>query len=474
MVPYYGKAGMYMENMNQEVPRRRPVRRKKTKWQIFKEAYLPTVILAVTIILIIWFIIGGAVRRNSQETVPTDPPAPSTEATNLASRYQEQVSELLVRAAAAAENYDYEDAVTILSSFEGNMADFPALQSAYNEYVTIINEMVVWNDPSQIPTLSAHMLIADAHLAYNDTQYGSSYKKNFITTDQFRDILDQLYANDCVLVDLMDVYDEQFDEATGKTVYAPRELLLPAGKQPIVLVQTQVNYYQYMLNGAKDNLPDGFASKLCVDENGNFYNEMPLADGSSVTGAYDLVPILEQFIEENPMFSYHGARAILAVSGYEGLFGYRVSSTSLSEEDLAMEEAEAAKLCAALQDRGYRIACYTYSNIDYSSQGASKIQEDLQKWEDKILPMLGEYGCEILVYAREADIADKDADYSGSKFNVMYNAGYRFFMSASSAGYSQIGDQYVRHDRLCITGEYLSKYPERFEGLFDPFSLTVQ
>ena len=173
------------------------------------------------------------------------------------------------------------------------------------------------------------------------------------------------------------------------------------------------------------------------------------------------------------MFSYHGARAILAVSGYEGLFGYRVTS-SLSAEDLAAEEEAAARLCAALQDAGYRIGCYTYSNIDYGKQGASAIQEDLQKWNDKILPMLGEYGCNILVYAREADIADKDASYSGSKFNVMYNAGYRFFLGANSESYSQIGDQYVRHDRLCITGEYLTKYPERFEGLFDPFTLTVQ
>lgn len=460
-----------MENINQEAPRRRPVRRKKTKWQIFKEAYLPTVILAVTAILIIWFIIGGAVRRNRPET-PTEPSAPSTEATNLSSRYQEQVNDLLEQAAAAAENYDYEDAVTILSSFEGNMADFPALQSAYEEYVTIVNEMVVWNDPGKIPTLSMHMLIADAQLAYNDKQYGSSYQKNFITTDQCRDILDQLYANDCVLVDLMDVYDEMYDEGTGKIVYVPRELLLPAGKQPILLVQTQVNYYEYMLSGAKDNLPDGFASKLCVDENGVFYNEMPLSDGNIVTGAYDMVPILEQFIEDNPMFSYHGARAILAVSGYEGLFGYRVTS-SLSAEDLAAEEEAAAGLCAALQDAGYRIGCYTYSNIDYGKQGASAIQEDLHKWNDKILPMLGEYGCNILVYAREADIADKDASYSGSKFNVMYNAGYRFFLGANSESYSQIGDQYVRHDRLCITGEYLSKYPERFDGLFDPFTLTA-
>lgn len=464
-----------MENMNQEIPRRRPVRRRKTKWQIFKEAYLPTVILGLTVVLIIWFIIGGAIRRNREEPpVDTTPPSTTTEPTNLASRYQEQANDLMAQAAAAAENYDFEEAITILSSFQGNMADFPALESTYNEYVKIVNEMVTWDDPSKIPTLSFHLLIADAQLAYNDTQYGSSYRKNFITTDQFRSILDQLYANNCVLVDISDIYEEQYDEGTGKTTYVPKELLLPAGKQPVLLVQTQVNYYLYMTDGRKDGLPDGFASKLCVDENGGFYNEMGLADGSTVTGAYDMVPILEEFIAQNPAFSFHGARAILGITGYDGIFGYRVNSSSLSADELAGEQAGASALTKALQKAGYRIACYTYNNLNYANQSAAKIQADLQSWEDLVKPWLSGMDVDILVYAKEGDIAGMEEEYTGSKYNVMYNAGYRFFMSVSGEGYSYIGDQYVRHNRLPITGSYLKDHADWYEGLFDAASLLAE
>lgn len=463
-----------MENVNNEVPRRRPVRRRKTKWQIFKEAYLPTIIVALTIILVIWFIIGGAIRRNKPDddvVESTPPPAPSTEATNLASRYQEEVDALLEQAAAAAENYEYEEAATILSSFQGNMADFPKLKATYDAYVQIINNMVTWDDPAKIPTISFHVLIADAELAYNDSQYGKSYKKNFITTAHFQSMLEQLYENNCVLVDISDIYEEVYDESTGKLGYQPKALTLPAGKTPILLVQTQVNYYYYMTDCRKDGLPDGFASKLLVDENGKFYNEMPLADGTTATGDYDMVPILEQFIAEHTDFSYHGARAILGVTGYDGIFGYRVNSTTLSPEDLAAEQAGATELVKALRDAGYRIACYTYNNMNYGTQDASEIQADLQSWDVVVKPWLDGANVDILIYAKEGDIASTQEEYSGSKYNVLYNAGYRFFMSVSSTGFSQIGAQYVRHNRLPVTGNYLENHGDWYNGLFDAASL---
>ena len=459
-----------MENMRNDVPRRRPVRRRKTKWQIFKEAYLPTIIVALTIILVIWFIIGGAVRRNKadDEVIDTTPPT-TTEPTNLASRYEEEITRLLAQASAAADNYDYEEAANILSSFQGNMADFPQLQATYDEYLQIINNMVTWDEPSKIPTLSFHLLIADQELAFADGQYGKSYKKNFITTDQFHLMLDQLYANGYVLVDMQDIYEEVYNESTGKYDYACKPLLLPEGKTPIMLVQTQVNYYRYMIEGSKDGTPDGFASKLCMDTGGNFYNEMPLADGTTVTGAYDMVPILEQFIADHPDFSYHGARAILGVTGYEGIFGYHINSNSLSEDALAAERADAMALVDALRQRGYRIGCYTYGNLNYSNISAADIQADLNRWDDEIAPWLE--GVDILVYAREGDIASTEDAYSGSKYNVLYNAGFRFFMGVSSEGYCQIGQQYVRHNRLAVTGSYLENHADWYEGIFDAASL---
>ena len=74
--------------------------------------------------------------------------------------------------------------------------------------------------------------------------------------------------------------------------------------------QDDVCYYPYMEK-------DGFARRIVIGEDGKPTAEMVMEDGSISTGPYDLIPILEDFIEEHPDFSYKGARAIIAFTGYE-------------------------------------------------------------------------------------------------------------------------------------------------------------
>lgn len=52
-------------------PVRRPVRRRKTKMQIFKEVYLPYLILFIAAIVIIIFIIGASVRNAAEKKADT-------------------------------------------------------------------------------------------------------------------------------------------------------------------------------------------------------------------------------------------------------------------------------------------------------------------------------------------------------------------------------------------------------------------
>lgn len=468
---------MTLENVTNEAARRRPVRRKKSKLQIFKEVYLPTVIIGITIVLVLVFLIGGAIRRNQkpEETLPsTDPTSETDSPENLAAQQAQEAQRLLLQAQAAADDYNFEEAMTILSSFSGNMADFPELLSAYNSYSETVDNLVVWDDPSEIVNLSFHVLIADETRAYADRQYSTSYKNNFITVSQLRQILDQLYSNGYVLVDLFDVYTERYDESTGKTVYEAKALSLPAGKTPFLLTQTHVNYYTYMVDGDGDGMADaqgaGFAHRLEVGVDGKLTNVIINADGTESTGEYDLVPILESFIEAHPDFSYHGARAILGITGYDGVFGYRINSSSLSASKLEAEQQGAAELIYALQQTGYRIACYTYDNINYGDKSALQIQSDLEKWAEFVQPWITG-GTDILIYARDADIGDTEP-YSGAKFNVMYNAGFRFFMGVSPSGWSQVGDMYVRHNRVMITGSTLRDHPDRFTGMFDAATLN--
>lgn len=460
-----------MEIHETPTPRQVPRRRRRTKMQIFKEAYLPTIILATTIVLILVFIIGGVSNRKSHmetqpETTTTAPTAPSTSTIDMQMLlWEQEAANLVLRAEMLAGEYDYEGAIAALDSFSGDESLFPALGNARARYNEAMSKMVSWK-ASDVPNLSFHVLIADGARAFKDKTYGSSYKKNFVTVSEFAAILQQLYDNGYVLVDLDDFYTVTHNASSGRDVFVEQELKLPEGKKPVMITETNANYYTYMVDPNEDGKPDakgaGFASRLCYD--GHFYNELVNADGSISTGAFDVVPILEEFIEFNPDFSYRGARATIAFSGYDGVLGYRINSKLLSQEELAIEREECAEVIKALKDAGYKLACYTYNNVNYSSKDASSIQSDLRKWADEITPWIGEV--DILVFARDGDIGDEKA-YSGSKFNVVYSAGFRFFMGSGNTPWNQVGDLYVRHNRLNVTGTNLQKNADLFTGMFN-------
>ncbi len=462
-----------METQTSETPRpQNPRRKKRSRLQIFKEAYLPAIILAVTVVLILIFIIGAAVRRFGEKK-PASQPSPSTSSSTVPSGPSEdlvkEANELEKQAALLAANYDYEGALALLDGFSGKIADFPQLKKAYAQYTEANNGMVSWS-ASQVYNLSFHVLIADPSRAFPDKIYGSSYQRNFITTTEFSRILQQLYDRGYVLVDLDDFYTQEYSATSGRDIFTEKQLKLPAGKKPVMLTETNANYYTYMVDSNGDGKPDagadGFACRLVYD--GHFYNELVNADGSISNGAYDMVPILENFISAHPAFSYRGARATIAFSGYDRVLGYRINATGLSADALQQERDGAAAIAQALRDAGYRLACYSYDNVSYTSMDADKILADIKKWNEKVTPWLGEM--DTLVFAKDGDIGNTEV-YSGSKFNVLYSAGFRYFLGSGSTPWNQINDLYVRHNRLSVTGSNLKNHADWFTALFDAASV---
>ena len=356
--------------------------------------------------------------------------------------------------------YDYENAVATLYEFSGNISDYPDLALNIAQYEAALNEMVVWEDPSKITNLSFQLLIEDPTRAFKDPKYGSSYNKNFVTTAEFRKILQQLYENDYILIRISDVNNQ---------------LKLPKNKKPLILTQTQVNYYTYMTDSNGDKLPDaggaGFASKLILDEQGNFSCEIVNANGETINGAFDMVPILDSFIETHPDFSYKGARAILAVTGYDGLFGSRTNATAkdfFGNEHWEQEVSEATRITNALRNAGYEIACYTYDNIAYGSRSTAQIRSDLEHWNDEVSPILGVV--DTLVYARESDIAKANVAYSGEKFLILKDFGFINYLGFCTAGepWCSTQDNIFRQGRILVSGKNLTQHAQWFDGIFDP------
>ena len=453
-----------------------PRRKKRSKIQILKENFLPVIIAGIAIILIIIFIVGSitrAVQKKNFEKKASAKAAHTAQAEQA--RLKKAAQDLIVKADDYIAIYDYQGAIDLLNSFEGDISEFPSINDKILECEAAQRNLVTWADPNQIPNLSFQLLVADSTRGFKHDTYGYSINRNFITTSEFSRILQQLYDNGYILVDFDDFITTEVN-ASGDSVYKIKPLLLPKGKKPIMLTQTNVNYNYYLIDSNGDKVPDaggtGIASKLLWDGT-NFSCEMVDANGNTVTGDFDLVPILEKFIKKHPDFSYRGARATLALTGYNGLFGYRThpgAKELFGEAAYNKDIAEAKNVATALKNAGYKLACYTYENISYNDASVTQIKGEMNKWNEEVVTILGQFN--IFTFAQNNDITT-DPLYSGAKYDTLYENGFRYYIGFSTDGksWTTITDTYVRQGRIMVTGSNLAHKSEWFISMFDAESV---
>ena len=458
-----------MKEMPPVPPRRQ--RRKRTKFEIFKEAYLPFVIVALAAILVITFVIGSVSRAVEKNKLEKEASIAASESIALEeAQLQAEATRLLASAKEAADALDYQRAIDLIDTFKGDISKYAELSQKRAEYMQKMSELVIYSDPNTVPHLSFQMLIADPARAFVNEDYGNSYNRNYVTTDEFEKILQQLYDNGYMLVSIYDLVDRSEGNFYAGT------LRLPVGKKPIVLSQVAANYFTYMTDGDEDGLPDkdgaGFPYCLDLDDSGNFVSKMIDAEGNEVVGNFDFVTILEKFIAEHPDFSYQGARAVLAVTGYDGIFGYRTNPEvreTQGSEYYAQQLSGAQKIVDALKAAGYDLACYSYEHISYGDSAVELINGDLGLWTEQVTPILGDV--DILVYPYGDDINSSiSSTYDGDKYNALYDAGFRIFVSMDNyvEASAQVTESYFRQTRRWVTGAKMAYASETFEDLFNP------
>lgn len=473
---------MYMEPVTkyrQEEPPADPLdpkyvrRRKREKKRIFKEVYLPAIVAGVALCLILSFIVGSVsnaltVKKNKDSVAQ----AQAQQQASAADAAEAEFKKLMAQVDALVTGYDYDGAISLLSNYSGSNENFRNQVVARQASLAQERDRLVeLKDISTIPNLSFHVLMADASRACNKDVSGAelagSYNKNFVSVEEFGRILNQLYSANYVLVDFGS-FVSRGERVDGNESFEARSIFLPQGKKPVMLTETMVNYFEYMVDPDKDGKLDGsghgFANKLVLDPNGNIKASYIDASGQTLVGDYDLVPVLESFIQEHPDFSYQGARAILAVTGTEGIFGYRTNTAYVSRFGQSFYDTEvegAKKIVAALREKGYTLASYTYSNKAYRSMNTMQIQAEVTDWTNQITPILGQV--DTIVFARASDIES----YSGTTFNVLYNSGLRFFLNNGSSPRVDVNTTFVRQTRLMVTGETMAWYANQFASYFD-------
>lgn len=367
------------------------------------------------------------------------------------SRRTPDIAQLISNADIAAAGYDYDKAIDIIKSYGEKYEKKKELKSAIIKYEDGKAKLVKYEDNTKIPHIAFRTLVYDTSKAFDDDDSADKYERNMITVTEFSNILDALYSNDYVLIDINDIADNN-----GGT-FEFNDIYLPEGKKPIVMSQEDVSYYSSL----KGN---GFASKIVIDENGNPTCEYIDENGNVTTGAYDLVPILESFINKHPDFSYHGARATLAVTGYDGVLGYR---TNPNGEGYRVDDVKQAEAVAnRLKEMGYTFAGNSWAYTSYGNNSPEKLKNDADRWEIEVEPIVGKTN--IIIYAGGADIVN-GGEYKedNEKFQYLKKKGFNIFCTANSNRFDvTLGTSYLRQGRRIIGGSELYYSSDKLDDLF--------
>ena len=293
-----------------------------------------------------------------------------------------------------------------------------------------------------------------------------SYNQVMTTVGEFEKILDILYEKGFVLVRIHDIAAMEKDESTGEYVMTPKDIMLPPGKTPIVMSQDDVCYYEYMVG-------DGFASRLVIGEDGRVTTEMDMDDGTSKVGDYDLIPILNKFIDKHPDFSYKGAKAIIALTGYNGIFGYRTAPSYSENPTYEEDKKKATEIANALRADGWEIASHSWGHRHLSKESEEAFKTDCDKWQNEVETLVGE--TDILIYPFGTDVGSWH-NYTNDNTRYVYlrDQGFRYFcnVDSSSPYWVQIDKEYMRQGRRNLDGYRMWKDihdPEnaKLKDLFD-------
>jgi len=353
-------------------------------------------------------------------------PAPTPDPEELA-REEARLTEIAEKREAAikvadalAAQYFYDEALEVLSNPE--IAD-ETVSAKINEIAAAKASLMSFE--GDIKHIFFHSLIVYPEMIFRDkTTPMGGYNAGFSTKAEFEKMLPQLYERGYVLYD----HNECYEKVNG--IMTRKEILLPPGKQPLILSVDDVAY-------AYGN---GFAQKLMVKADGSLINLVKTPSGEVVEMVDgDVFGVLERFVEEHPDFSYRGHKGTLALTGYQGAFGFPL--------DTEEGQAEIMKTAEALRAKGWNFAShsYTHNRNNYFGPNSkpANIQYDTNKWVANVAPYIGQTRLFIAPFG-----------YRVRQPGLQYilDAGFEIYCTVSNKIVNELYDDYALMSRIEIGG----------------------
>jgi len=227
-----------------------------------------------------------------------------------------------------------------------------------------------------------HSLIAFPEVAYSPTGGKGSLDRDCITVSEFNRTLEELYKNNYVLIDIRPLYE--VSEENGQSVVKDKPVMLPEGNKPLVMSIDDMVY-------DPKKMGKGMVDKIILDDKGKLATYTRLPNGNELI-AYDneVIPILESFVQEHPDFSFQGARATLALTGWVGILGYRIDADSPNRES---EIAAVKPVIEKLKKQGWSFASHGYGHYNANKLTAARFEPECSKLNTELEREVGPTDC---------------------------------------------------------------------------------
>ena len=411
---------------------------------------------AAIIIGLLAVILAGAMIVHQSKTAAAF--ASEKEAERIQREMERLKEEKLAEVEKLFQGYYYDEAIELLKS------DPSMISTATDDAITLkIAEiekakaaLVKYEGP--IEHVFFHSLIIYPELAFDDKGHpAQGYNMWMTTVSEFKKMLPRLQERGYILYPLTE-YIESDPENPGKIKL--KDIYLPPGKIPLVISIDDVNYYDYMK-------PDGFANRLVLGDDGRVWTEVITPKGETVlTRDGDVMPILDDYAEDHPEFSWRGAKGTVALTGYQGALGYRIT-------DGLPQEAEWQKAVKEISDvmkaNGWSFACHSYTHNGYfrdSSLTMKQMKYDTDRWIQKIAPYVGETN----IYISPFGVHFKNAD---PRYRYLMERGYQIYCPVSNERRITVNSDNIVMPRVNLDGYSMNRRAEELEKYYFNISEVI-
>ncbi len=293
-----------------------------------------------------------------------------------------------------------------------------------------------------------HPIISDPQKAYTDNQ--QQEKGNYdwmVTVNEFNKAIEKLHENNYILIDPHDAYDLE------STPVKRKKLKLPKGKKPLIMSMDDMNYYEYMQG-------NGYTERLTLNKDNETVAEKKNDQGKmEQSKTNDAVPLLNDYVKKHPDFSYKGQKAVVGLTGYEGVLGYRTND--LENPNYEQRKKQAKKVADSMKRDGWTFASHSYGHINFEDSSDEQIIEDTKRWKKEVEPIVGK--TDLFIFPHGAQ------DRNSTSYNYMIDeAGFKYMAGVGPDNFTSLSNKDIYQDRVAIDGLNLHQFKYKLKPFFKP------